>query len=123
MRNPTVFTALAALSLAAAAGPVCKAGSGATAPVVVELYTSEGCSSCPPADRWLSTLKGRPDVLALAFHVDYWDRLGWPDRFATAEGTARQWALARRDGSPQVYTPQVRVNGRDARTGTLPAAA
>jgi hypothetical protein len=91
---------------------------------VVELYTSEGCSSCPPADRWLSTLKSRPDVLALAFHVNYWDRLGWPDRFASAEGTARQHELARRMGSSQVYTPQVVVNGQDWRSWPqLPAAA
>jgi hypothetical protein len=94
---------------------VCEARSGATPPAVVELYTSEGCSSCPPADRWLSTLKGRSDVLALAFHVTYWDRLGWPDRFATPEGTARQHALARQAGSAQVYTPQVLVDGRDWR--------
>ena len=91
-------------------------------PVVVELYTSEGCSSCPPADRWLSTLNGRPGVLALAFHVTYWDHLGWNDRFATAEGTARQRALARAAGQPSIYTPQVRVNGRDLRAGVaLPA--
>lgn len=108
--------AAAACSIAAqAAQPVCQAHSPAQAPTVVELYTSEGCSSCPPADRWLSTLKGRADVLPLAFHVTYWDRLGWPDRFATSESTARQWELARRSGSAQVYTPQVLVNGRDWR--------
>jgi hypothetical protein len=94
----------------------CRAESGATAPHVVELYTSEGCSSCPPADRWLSTLKQRPGVLALAFHVTYWDRLGWPDRFALPEATARQHELAALAGSRQVYTPQVVVNGRDWRT-------
>ena len=93
----------------------CKASSGANAPVVVELYTSEGCSSCPPADKWLSTLKGRPDVLALAFHVNYWDRLGWPDRFASPETTARQHQLAQLAGSRQVYTPQVVAAGRDWR--------
>ena len=93
----------------------CKASSGSTAPVVVELYTSEGCSSCPPADKWLSTLKGRPDVLALAFHVNYWDRLGWPDRFASPEITARQHQLAQLAGSRQVYTPQVVAAGRDWR--------
>ena len=82
---------------------------------VVELYTSEGCSSCPPADRWLSQLKGRPDVLALAFHVTYWDRLGWPDRFASPEFTERQYAIAQRAGSRQVYTPQVLVDGKDWR--------
>jgi hypothetical protein len=107
---------LAAVNIAAAAPAppgACQAQSAAVAPTVVELYTSEGCSSCPPADRWLSTLKGRPDVLALAFHVTYWDRLGWPDRFATPEATARQHELARLAGSSQVYTPQVRAAGRD----------
>jgi len=100
---------------ALAADPVCEARSGPTAPVVVELYTSEGCSSCPPADRWLSTLKGRDDVLALAFHVDYWDRLGWADRFASAEATQRQSMLANTFGSDTVYTPQVVANGQDWR--------
>ena len=57
---------------------------------VVELYTSEGCSSCPPADRWVSTLKGQPDLVVLAFHVSYWDRLGWKDRFASPDYTERQ---------------------------------
>lgn len=100
---------------ALAAEPACEARAGTTAPVVVELYTSEGCSSCPPADRWLSTLKGRADVLALAFHVDYWDRLGWADRFASAEATRRQYMLAQTFGSDTVYTPQVLANGQDWR--------
>lgn len=107
--------AASAAQAAAPAAPTCEARSGATPPVVVELYTSEGCSSCPPADRWLSTLKGKPEVLALAFHVNYWDRLGWPDRFASPEATARQHALAQQAGSRQVYTPQVIANGRDWR--------
>lgn len=98
---------------AASAAGSCSARSGATPPLVVELYTSEGCSSCPPADRWLSSLKGRGDVLALAFHVTYWDYLGWADRFAIPEGTQRQRDLARRDGLRAVYTPQVRADGRD----------
>ncbi len=114
---------LAGLLAGAAAGAqaqspgaaACSARSGATVPAVVELYTSEGCSSCPPADRWLSTLKGRSDVLALGFHVSYWDRLGWPDRFASAEATARQRALAHAAGRAQVYTPQVLVDGEDWR--------
>ena len=104
---------LAGVDLATAAPAACQAQSAAVAPTLVELYTSEGCSSCPPADRWLSTLKGRPDVLALAFHVTVWDRLGWPDRFATPEATARQHELARLAGRSQVYTPQVRAAGRD----------
>jgi hypothetical protein len=123
--SPLLAAAGLALAGAASAGPAtsCRAISAATAPTVVELYTSEGCSSCPPADRWLSTLKGRPDVLALAFHVNYWDQLGWADRYASPEGTARQRELARADGSGQVYTPQVRVDGRDWQTWPrLPAA-
>jgi hypothetical protein len=93
----------------------CEVRSGAVAPVVVELYTSEGCNSCPPADRWLSTLKGRDDVLALAFHVDYWDRLGWADRFADPAHTARQYDKQRGSGARFVYTPQVLANGADWR--------
>ena len=102
---------------------VCEARSAAQPPAIVELYTSEGCSSCPPADRWLSTLKGRNDVIAMAFHVNYWDRLGWPDRFATPEITERQHLLAQTSGSSYVYTPQVVQNGRDWRhwSGTSPA--
>ena len=120
----TTAMALAAVDPATAAGATCQAASTGAAPTVVELYTSEGCSSCPPADKWLSTLKGRPDVLALAFHVNYWDRLGWPDRFASPEFTARQHELARLAGSRQVYTPQVVAAGRDWRSWPqLPAAA
>ncbi len=110
----TLSTAVAAQT-AQAAAPSCQAQSSANAPTVVELYTSEGCSSCPPADKWLSTLKNRPDVIALAFNVNYWDRLGWPDRFASAEFTSRQHQLAQLAGSRQVYTPQVVAAGRDWR--------
>jgi hypothetical protein len=110
---------------------VCEARSAARQTPLVELYTSEGCSSCPPADRWLSTLKGapaagqaQPPVLAAAFHVSYWDRLGWADRFASAEFTARQAELMRPSGARYVYTPQVLVNGRDWRGWpSLPVAA
>ena len=106
--------ALAAVHAApAAAGSSCQAFSPATPPLVLELFTSEGCSSCPPADRWLSTLKGRSDVLPLAFHVTYWDRLGWPDRYGLREATERQYHLAALSGSAQVYTPQVLANGQD----------
>lgn len=114
MRLPAIL-ALFAVALPALADPTCQARSGTTSPIVVELYTSEGCSSCPPADRWLSTLKGRTDLLPIAFHVDYWDRLGWPDRFASAEATRRQYALAQAMGSASVYTPQVIVDGQDWR--------
>jgi len=93
----------------------CRAESGAQMPVVVELYTSEGCNSCPPADRWLSSLKTNPAVLAAAFHVDYWDRLGWKDRFGSARYTERQAQLQAAAGARYSYTPQVIVNGRDWR--------
>jgi hypothetical protein len=126
MNSARLVLAVVALGVGSttAAASVCRAESVGAPPTVVELYTSEGCSSCPPADRWLSTLKGRPDVLALAFHVDYWDRLGWTDRFASPEITARQVALSRSAGSRSVYTPQVVANGQDWRSWPrLPRAA
>jgi hypothetical protein len=95
------------------AGSTCSALSGTTTASLVELYTSEGCSSCPPADRWLSALGTRPDVVALAFHVDYWDRLGWRDRFASAAFTQRQTQQQAFNGSRYAYTPQVVIDGRD----------
>jgi len=99
----------------ALAAATCEARSGDRPPRVVELYTSEGCSSCPPADRWLSSLPARPDLLPLAFHVNYWNRLGWADRFASQEATQRQYRLARALGAPNVYTPQVVAQGQDWR--------
>jgi len=71
----------------------CSSSSAQRPLAVVELYTSQGCSSCPPADRWLSSLQARPDVLAMAFHVSYWNHLGWKDPFATAQTTQRQVVL------------------------------
>lgn len=110
--------ALAAANLAgaaAAAASSCQAISAIQQTTLVELYTSEGCNSCPPADQWLGRLKQRPDVLAAAFHVDYWDRLGWKDRFADPAFTARQAQGHTRTGAKFSYTPQVLVNGRDWR--------
>jgi hypothetical protein len=98
-----------------AAAHSCELRSGPRPPAVVELYTSEGCSSCPPADRWLSTLKPQDGVLALSFHVNYWNHLGWRDPFATTETTARQYRLKEALGGKYVYTPQVVLNGRDHR--------
>ena len=115
--------ALAASAAAVAADPAtnCQAHSGERQAMVIELYTSEGCNSCPPADRWLSSLKGRPEVLAAAFHVDYWDRLGWVDRFGSARHTERQAQQQRSSGAGFSYTPQVLANGRDWRGApTLP---
>jgi hypothetical protein len=106
-----------ALMLPTAALPAeCTARSGPLANALVELYTSEGCSSCPPADRWLSGLgpaaaSGR--VVPLAFHVDYWDYIGWKDPFASERATERQRRVASAAGARYVYTPQVVVGGRD----------
>jgi hypothetical protein len=99
--------------IAMAQGQTCSARSGDTVTPVIELYTSEGCSSCPPADRWLSTLKPDAPNVALAFHVDYWDRLGWRDRFATPAFSRRQEAQRAINGARVSYTPQVVVQGRD----------
>lgn len=91
----------------------CSARSPASITPVVELYTSEGCSSCPPADRWLSKLKVEDPLVALAFHVDYWDRLGWKDRFASPAYTQRQAAQQQSNGARFSYTPQVVIDGID----------
>jgi hypothetical protein len=79
---------------------------------VIELFTSEGCSSCPPAESYLGELALRPDVLALAFHVDYWDDLGWRDRFEVAAAVPRQRRYAKTLHLPSIYTPQLIVDGR-----------
>ena len=79
---------------------------------VVELFTSQGCNSCPPADRVLGELAQDDDVIALAYHVDYWDYLGWRDTLGSAENTERQRDYGRSFGSGSVYTPQAVINGR-----------
>ncbi len=116
--------AAAALALLTADGAHAQAGgcaatSGPATAALVELYTSEGCSSCPPADRWLSALRASglgPDRLVpLALHVDYWDYIGWKDPFAKALFSARQRELAAIARSRVVYTPQVVLAGKDYR--------
>jgi len=81
-------------------------------PAVLELFTSEGCSSCPPAEAYVGELAQRPNVLALAFHVDYWDDLGWRDRFGLPESVQRQRVYAKALGLSSVYTPQAVIDGR-----------
>ncbi len=97
----------------------CSAVSGPDRVPLIELYTSEGCDSCPPADRWLATTAAEAfkagRAVPLALHVDYWDHLGWRDPYASAQFSARQRASAQRANSRVIYTPQVQVNGRDFR--------
>lgn len=90
-------------------------------PVVVELFTAQGCSSCPPADALLADMADRDDVLALSFHVDYWDYLGWPDGFASAAFTSRQQSYARAFHERGLYTPQMIIGGTDALMRPRPA--
>ena len=92
------------------------------AAVVVELFTSQGCSSCPPADALLSQLRGRPDVIPLAFHVDYWDRLGWRDPFSSRQWTQRQMMYVQSMHLQSAYTPQAVVEGTDQLVGSNQAA-
>jgi hypothetical protein len=92
---------------------------------LLELFTSEGCSSCPPAEARFSTLKGNAGLwkalVPVAFHVDYWDNLGWPDRFASPAYTARQQGYAREWGGDSVYTPELVLDGREFTAGEIPA--
>lgn len=104
----TIFAALFSLTTALYAQ---------STPVVVELYTSQGCSSCPPADRYLSELARRDDVIALALHVDYWDYLGWADSFADPDYSKRQRAYAAAAKQRTVFTPQIIVQGKSIVVG------
>ncbi len=103
----TVIVLAAAIGLAVPA-----AAAERSNPIVVELFTSQGCNSCPPADVFLGELTKRSDVLALSWHVDYWDYLGWKDPFAQAAFTARQRDYSRALAQRYVYTPQMVVDGR-----------
>jgi hypothetical protein len=96
------------------------APAGAEQLVVVELYTSQGCSSCPPADEFLAMLASDPRILPLALHVDYWDYIGWADKFAQEKFTNRQRAYAKAVGSRTIYTPQLIIGGEDRIEGFAP---
>ncbi|MCP4981159.1 MAG: DUF1223 domain-containing protein [Gammaproteobacteria bacterium] len=114
-----ILILISLVSFSAYASDPIVVNSGGKQTAVVELYTSEGCSSCPSADRWLSKLvevpKDELDVLALAFHVDYWDDLGWKDRFSSAAYTSRQRQLGANNLQRTIYTPEFFVNGMEAR--------
>ncbi len=120
-RFTLIFIALCAGSITATTAfsmEKCSAKSAATLTPVVDLYTSEGCSSCPPADAWLSTLKAahkEGKVIAQAFHVNYWDYIGWADRFAAPAYTQRQRELSARTNLNSIYTPQIAKDGRTIR--------
>ncbi|MBS9718581.1 DUF1223 domain-containing protein [Pseudohalocynthiibacter aestuariivivens] len=110
-----LFSAIIGLWVAVAGGTQAQSD-----PVVLELYTSQGCSSCPPADALLTSLADREDVIALALHVDYWDYIGWVDSFGDPAYTARQKAYARAANKRMVYTPQMIVGGKDHIVGHEP---
>lgn len=123
----TATLLLAAGTAAAQGAASCQAQSGPTVTPVLELYTSEGCSSCPPADKWLSSFKGQAPAGAVieAFHVGYWDYIGWVDRFAAPAHTSRQRQIAGWNHLRSIYTPQAVLNGADWKNwgGALPASA
>jgi hypothetical protein len=118
MRTKAAVMAQGALVAMAvlAAGPA--AAAPADHPAVVELFTSQGCSSCPPADALLAQIATRQDVIALALHVDYWDYIGWADTFGDPAYTTRQRSYARAMGENMVYTPQMIINGSSAIVGS-----
>lgn len=114
-----LFTRAIAFALAVTLSPAVQAGENL---VVVELYTSQGCSSCPPADDLLEKLAEKDHVVALALHVDYWDYIGWKDSFANPAYTARQKSYAAASGHRSVYTPQLIIGGTDYVIGNKPMA-
>jgi hypothetical protein len=117
-----LFTAIMMTLIAASTdAATCTAESSTRRVALLELYTSEGCDSCPPTDRWVSDLAARgyapTSVVTLAFHVDYWNDLGWPDPFSKAQYSERQRMASARNRARVVYTPQLLLNGRDFRRG------
>lgn len=119
MRLASWLTTLSAIVvLSALAQPAAADGVSLRPKAVVELFTSQGCSSCPPADALLTSLADQGDVLALAYHVDYWDYAGWKDTFGAADYSDRQRAYAQSWGSSRIYTPQMVVNGTKGVVGS-----
>ena len=120
-RAACAVVALVSFSVLNAIAGECRLESPAHRVTVVELYTSEGCNSCPPADRWFSALPQQgvsaDQAVLLAFHVDYWNQLGWPDRYSRPTFSARQRDVAARASRGVVYTPQLVVDGKDLRRG------
>lgn len=121
-RISTVFWCVVATVLGVAASAQEDAGTdnSSGSPIVLELFTSQGCSSCPPADDLMRQLAGRDDVIGLALHVDYWDYIGWKDVFASPQYTKRQKQYARAAGERAVYTPQMIIGGVDHVIGAKP---
>jgi hypothetical protein len=119
-RDISGMNRLFALVTALIVGVTATASTAQDTPVVVELFTSQGCSSCPPADEMLAHLGQRDNIIALALHVDYWDYIGWKDKFAHAAFTTRQKGYARSFGSRSIYTPQMVVNGVTDVVGNRP---
>jgi hypothetical protein len=111
-----------ALALSVSAGSALAAGAADRPLGVVELFTSQGCNSCPPADEYFAELASDDDIVALAYHVDYWDYLGWPDTLSSKENTERQYDYMRAFGARSVYTPQAVINGRVHVNGASRAA-
>lgn len=116
------FRRLAALFMLAAA-PAGAIEIRSEANTVVELFTSQGCSSCPDADRLLAELGTREDIVALGYHIDYWDYIGWEDTFALPANTELQEAYAQSWGKTRIYTPQMVINGQNAVVGSDPIEA
>lgn len=121
MEKPTL-TRRHALGLALATPLAIGPSAGATTPVLVELFTSQGCSSCPPADKLAGDLSTHPDLIMVSLNVDYWDYLGWRDTLAKPEYTQRQMDYAHTRGDNDVYTPQMIINGEAHAVGSNQAA-
>jgi hypothetical protein len=125
--KPLLFLGAALVAAIPAGAAEQRFASGPARTSLIELYSSEGCSSCPPAERWLGALRNDPglwkEFVPVAFHVDYWNRLGWPDRFSNRAFTQREYAYAEAWGSPSVYTPCFVRDGAEWQPGRPNAAA